>query len=71
MPNGFRSATLVIIRFESKAPVAQLDRASGYEPEGREFESLRAHHLNRYKLDLWRQYGIVALLDKMYGSLVH
>jgi hypothetical protein len=28
------------------APVAQLDRASGYEPEGREFESLRAHHLS-------------------------
>jgi hypothetical protein len=27
------------------APVAQLDRASGYEPEGREFESLRAHHI--------------------------
>ena len=27
-----------------RAPVAQLDRASGYEPEGREFESLRAHH---------------------------
>jgi hypothetical protein len=27
------------------APVAQLDRASGYEPEGREFESPRAHHL--------------------------
>ena len=26
------------------APVAQLDRASGYEPGGREFESLRAHH---------------------------
>ena len=26
------------------ALVAQLDRASGYEPEGREFESLRAHH---------------------------
>src|SRR5713226_9461973 len=24
------------------APLAQLDRASGYEPEGREFESLRA-----------------------------
>ena len=23
-------------------PVAQLDRASGYEPEGREFESLQA-----------------------------
>ena len=29
------------------APVAQLDRASGYEPEGREFESLRAHHLSK------------------------
>ena len=28
----------------SKAPVAQLDRASGFEPEGREFESLRARH---------------------------
>src|SRR4051794_20081216 len=28
------------------APVAQLDRASGYEPEGRVFESLRAHHLS-------------------------
>src|SRR5471030_1584876 len=26
------------------APVAQLDRASGYEPEGRLFESARAHH---------------------------
>src|SRR5581483_11716368 len=25
-----------------RAPVAQLDRASGFEPEGREFESLRA-----------------------------
>jgi hypothetical protein len=29
----------------SYAPVAQLDRAPGYEPGGREFESLRAHHL--------------------------
>jgi hypothetical protein len=25
------------------APVAQLDRVLGYEPSGREFESLRAH----------------------------
>ena len=30
------------------APLAQLDRASGYEPEGREFESLRARHLSSY-----------------------
>ena len=29
------------------APVAQLDRAFGYEPKGREFESLRARHLKR------------------------
>jgi len=28
----------------SFAPLAQLDRAFGYEPKGREFESLRAHH---------------------------
>ena len=27
------------------APVAQLDRAPGYEPGGREFESLRARQL--------------------------
>jgi hypothetical protein len=26
-----------------KAPLAQLDRASDYESEGREFESLRVH----------------------------
>ena len=29
------------------APVAQLDRASAYEAEGREFESPRAHHSTR------------------------
>ena len=28
----------------SCAPLAQLDRASGYEPGGRTFESCRAHH---------------------------
>ena len=31
----------------SRAPVAQLDRVSGYEPEGREFESLRARQLTQ------------------------
>ena len=30
------------------APLAQLDRASDYESEGREFESLRAHHLTHF-----------------------
>ena len=29
------------------APVAQLDRVSGFEPGGREFESLRARHKNQ------------------------
>jgi hypothetical protein len=29
-------------RIICNAPVAQLDRVSGYEPEGREFESLQA-----------------------------
>jgi hypothetical protein len=29
-----------------KAPVAQLDRAPGYEPGGREFESLRARQFS-------------------------
>ena len=29
--------------YRSHAPVAQLDRASGFEPEGRGFNSLRAH----------------------------
>jgi hypothetical protein len=32
------------------APVAQLDRVPGYEPGGREFESLRAHHINKKPL---------------------
>jgi hypothetical protein len=34
----------LLVSFYYDAPLAQLDRASGYEPEGREFESLRAHH---------------------------
>jgi hypothetical protein len=38
-----------MIIFLNGAPVAQLDRASGYEPEGREFESPRAHHFNSHK----------------------
>jgi hypothetical protein len=35
---------LMVFGFAS-APVAQLDRAPGYEPGGREFESLRARQL--------------------------
>src|ERR1039458_365260 len=37
------------------APVAQLDRAAGFEPVGREFESLRAHHLTQGCSVSWRQ----------------
>ena len=37
---GFESHSL------RSAPVAQLDRVSGYEPEGRRFESFRARNLN-------------------------
>src|SRR5690606_39158937 len=36
-----------IISRLSSAPVAQLDRVPGYEPGGREFESLRARHFSR------------------------
>ncbi len=32
------------------APVAQLDRVSGYEPEGRRFESFRARHFFCYSM---------------------
>ncbi len=31
-------------RLQNYAPVAQLDRVLGYEPSGREFESLQARH---------------------------
>jgi hypothetical protein len=37
-------ATIFVSVASLVAPLAQLDRASGYEPEGRVFESPRAHH---------------------------
>src|SRR5690606_13886180 len=43
MPAGRFASVTIGTRIDS-APVAQLDRASGFEPEGREFESLRARH---------------------------
>jgi hypothetical protein len=33
-----------MLRGSAYAPVAQLDRVPGFEPGGREFESLRARH---------------------------
>ena len=38
---------------EYSAPVAQLDRVPGYEPGGREFESLRARHFFRPSIYGW------------------
>ena len=34
----------------SRAPVAQLDRVPGYEPGGREFESLRARQSHQVRI---------------------
>jgi hypothetical protein len=34
-----------------------LDRASGYEPEGREFESLRAHHFPSFSFSPCYQFA--------------
>jgi hypothetical protein len=39
------AATLLL--FAPSAPVAQLDRVPGFEPGGREFESLRARHIKK------------------------
>ena len=42
--SDFSGFFVIITKPQHCAPLAQLDRASGYEPEGREFESLRARH---------------------------
>ena len=44
-----RAGRLLYIAFHD-ALVAQLDRATGYEPVGQEFESLRAHHNKNKRL---------------------
>ena len=46
----------VAVREENSAPVAQLDRVPGYEPGGREFESLRARHI---KTTILKDCGVV------------
>ena len=33
-------------KIDMRAPVAQVDRAAGFEPVGREFESLRARQIS-------------------------
>src|SRR5690242_10743207 len=42
---GERPALRAVIHCGAHAPVAQLDRAPGFEPVGRGFKSLRARHL--------------------------
>jgi hypothetical protein len=44
-PDSFGIQALTPAKLHIGAPVAQLDRVPGYEPGGREFESLRARHL--------------------------
>jgi hypothetical protein len=43
------------------APVAQLDRATDYESVGREFESLRAHHINRQQSITYKRFAGIGL----------
>jgi hypothetical protein len=40
---------LELWQLKNGAPVAQLDRAFGYEPKGREFDSLRARHSSNFR----------------------
>src|SRR3569832_367922 len=56
-----RAAGRFLVQSAAAAPVAQLDRASGFEPEGREFESLRARHY----LIAARGRGLVKQMDKL------
>ena len=44
------------------APVAQLDRASDYESEGRTFESFRAHQFSFYLLAVRYQLALGRIL---------
>ena len=48
------------------APVAQLDRAPGFEPVGRGFESLRARHF--FISNIQRDCAPVAQLDRAFAS---
>src|SRR5262249_49933511 len=41
------------VSLRKPAPLAQLDRASDYESEGREFESLRARHSFVFRDQIW------------------
>ena len=53
------------------APVAQLDRASGFEPEGREFESLRARHFPPIRFISKDVIAARDSSDRLTGSMRH
>jgi hypothetical protein len=62
------------IRYAKNAPVAQLDRASGFEPEGWEFKSLRARHFSgqKYGFVEFRAHGWVrATPVQSFGLVGH
>ena len=40
-------------RLQPLAPIAQLDRVPGFEPGGREFESLWARQFNKHLCGFW------------------
>src|ERR1700736_5047714 len=50
--DGLKRITRKSLREKTCALVAQLDRASDFESEGREFESLRARH---FGIRYWRR----------------
>jgi hypothetical protein len=55
------------------APVAQLDRASGFEPEGREFESLRARHTNPshlFRLSSNRDFNLLRIVTDITDNWI-
>ncbi len=71
-PKGKKTSTDIVSRLAnisnrfywqpSNAPVAQLDRASDYESEGRTFESFRAHHKPPSGLKTRRGFLFVAVM---------
>jgi hypothetical protein len=48
--SAIRKSCIRVLRPEHHALVAQLDRASDFDSEGREFESLRARHCRQHKI---------------------
>ena len=73
-----RFKTGMNLSFQCCAPVAQLDRASGYGPEGCRFESYRVHHfyfkffpsLLHFSLLLSKSYFVLFLYKKSNPAII-